>query len=319
MILIFLSVFFVNTPSLLAWSFLVHYSLGRDKGYSHETAAFFNLPDLWPNMPEISGVPYWTTITDEFCWSHGLQRNGNTYVIADAIFGLSAVEPIPIPNEPNNPNDSREPGIVMKKLINDKVKWNNDSDKQLATKTATYFTGHNAADAVVHFSYFLAGSATNWFTNHKIKETWAEYAVMDQLGKITFTNGCITQFSNVSINPNDSSQTIIPMSVENIDPKIIILAQKVARKNRMALDKGDNPTRFTTISTIAGITTLINNCSSNANSFIRNMNQDSYNSFTEKAISNGWIQRQYDQLNSAFIYDYSTLMNKYNSALLAMP
>ena len=257
-------------PDMYAWWPAGHYSIARAAGYSHNEAGYFNLPDAWDSMT------WYGSITDVFCWSHSVKRDGTTNLI------------------PNIPvyDTTREPGSVIKALASGKVvNWTAANTQTSALNTAKYFRGHNAADNNVHWAFFQGGGGnlSNWTVQHQEKEKWSEYCILDYLLEITFSSqDTIETFWEITIDQNNTSQVIIPIDVNNINAWIIQLAQKVARKNRIALDEGSSPSRWTTVETVQTIQEKIVALQTAVNNSIREMTQTKYDELKTLAASNGW-------------------------------
>jgi hypothetical protein len=170
----------------IAWGPLAHYQ----SVVSYRPAQ--NLPDLWISRQPIPfgysaiGVE----VAEYFAWSHGCRRSGVVSAAPDWLLELAAWQiafiDVVYPAEPTPhgvPQGVEEPEEDMKEIINSKLLISNYSANELALmkKTARGFAGHNAADSVVHFTYFKGDSIDGWIAEHKIKESWAELAVFENI------------------------------------------------------------------------------------------------------------------------------------------
>lgn len=261
---------FCICPQSYSWWAITHYSIGRELGYTHEQSGNMNLPDAWPTGTV--GVEDW------FCWSHAVQRTGRTSGI---------------PNVPRKLVDGREPGSVILQLV-DKIEWKDDAEKQKAIRTAIGFSGHNGADNVVHWDYFLGGIAAfpeylnNWITNHKTKEEWADYCIWIRFGNGSFNeNGVAKTLWEFEIGNN--SQNLIPISA---NPKIIQIAQKAARKNRRKMDyeNGLEANSWKRIDSLSKINSRISDYNAEMTNYIKTMNLRRFDELQLKAVNkkNNW-------------------------------
>lgn len=287
-------------PFAVAWRPIGHYAVARECGVTHEEAGLYNLPDAWP--PHIAGF-----ITDTFCWSHSVARNGRN--------GL-------IPNVPVERYD-REPGKMIKELVekNKVIHWSADqgSTRDAAFNTAKYFTGHNAADKPVHWEYFGGGiSLEEWTTNHNTKEEWADYAILMWLEKIVFNaEGSIDTFWGNQISANIQP---MPFDINCINFPIIVLAQKIARKNRFILDVEDEdpdksaPNTYNTVESVEDVYERLQDLAAEINGAVRGMNQDRWlTDLLEIALVNNWMTVTLNDPNGVK-YNFSDMIENFNSA-----
>jgi hypothetical protein len=211
----------------IAWGPLAHYQ----SVVSYRPAQ--NLPDLWISRQPIPfgysaiGVE----VAEYFAWSHGCRRSGVVSAAPDWLLELAAWQiafiDVVYPAEPTPhgvPQGVEEPEEDMKEIINSKLLISNYSANELALmkKTARGFAGHNAADSVVHFTYFKGDSIDGWIAEHKIKESWAELAVFENI---------LGGYWDADGNP------VAPYSMSSEGHAgIINLAQKAYRKNGQTVD-----------------------------------------------------------------------------------
>ena len=284
-------------PFAAAWGPVGHYAVARECGATHEEAGLYNLPDAWPS--HIAGF-----ITDAFCWSHSVARDGRN--------GL-------IPNVPQERYD-REPGKMIKELVeeNKVVHWSADQGcaRDAALDTAKYFTGHNAADKPVHWEYFEGGSLDGWTTHHQTKEAWADYAILLNLEKITFkADGSIDTFWG---NPVVAGTEPMPFNINNINCPIIVLAQKIARKNRFILDVADEapdksaPNTYNTVESVGSVNSRVQNLAAEINDAVRRMNWDRWDKLKKEAIKEEWMH--VDQEQPEVIIDFGELAERFDES-----
>ena len=179
-----------------------------------------NFPDVWDNM---SGL----AISDAFTWTHDLLRTGEH----GGVFGQ-----LTVPNQPVYAPLTREPGMMMGRLLPKVANWttqpnpsqaDKDVARKLAEATARGFARHNAMDKMVHYDYFQGGTINRWAEQHRDKETWADMKLLGApncFGK----NENLANFYEVPV-----GNVVVPIRG---NAKVIQLAQKVARKNRQCMD-----------------------------------------------------------------------------------
>ena len=230
-----------------------------------------NFPDMWdPN----SG----TRISNEFTWTHDVLRNGNVLWV--------------LPNEPVYANPTREPGMMMGRLLPKVANWTTqqkpsqaerEAAKNLAVATALGFARHNAQDRVVHFSYFIAGGIDEWFIQHQAKEKWADCMLLGAPNCFN-VQGKLSTFYETSVPVNGGY--FIPISG---NAKIIHLAQKVARKNRQFMDVGKVDSHWTHVESCAEIDARIATMRTKMMNDMRGYElYEVFKDLNEKATFYGW-------------------------------
>ncbi len=308
--------------NLYAWGPIGHYAIARECGVSHDKAGLYNLPDAWDSWAFIvvnlnDPNANFFEITDYFCWSHAVARNPKEW----SFYGII---PLRVPSIPEY-HLEHEPGHIIKVFINeDKVEqWqtvngNIPAEKTKAEDTARFFTGHNAADYHVHWSYFGGGSVDGWMTGHKTKEEWADYAILICRQQITFkANGDIATFWG-----NTVTLAVLPMplSLDKVNLLAIRLAQLAARKNRFILDQEDfspgisNPNVFNGVETINSLRSRISDLEEDINERISEFSLDKWLELKEVALENSWMSITYDSISGQAIEDFSQLLQKLNLA-----
>ena len=267
-VILFTVLILSSSNKVLSWNYLVHYSIGRELGYTHELSGKMNLPDCWENRT------FFFYITDAFCWSHGVQRR-------------DSINFNPIPLIPIYPDDGRYPGRCMIEAVK---KMNNVSAD--VHETIIGFRGHNAMDRIVHWSYFEGATSTSdsWkWPLHTQKEEWADFTILILFDKITFSSksGKIKKFWSIDVS-GDPNQIIVPLSG---NARIIQIAQKIARKNRIKLDYNtedmENPLNHKWNNIVESMDTIgnhINKTQNEMNNFIRDLDIDEYDGLIEKLI-----------------------------------
>ncbi len=307
-----LSLFF--STMLNAWWPVCHYAIARECGVPHDEAGLYNLPDAWKSYEwfYLEGVALKLyAITDNFCWSHGVARTGRTTVAGMAV-GIPLIPEYHL---------EREPGEIIRSLIsNGKVNhWGTSSyptgTLATAVNTAKYMTGHNAADHYVHWSYFSGGSINGWDTQHKIKEEWADYAILLYKNKITFKlNGDIETFWGNAVTSNTQP---MPFDITKVNCYSLQLAQMVTRKNRAFLEEADftsntgNPCIYNAVNTVSQILGKVSNLADNINESVREMNQDRADELQETAMSKHWMFKRINPSTGKLEDDYSTLISHF--------
>ena len=336
----FLFVYFSIIHSASSWQFMAHFIIGfnllggvTSTSSTNEPikyAALYNLPDIWDNMPTIhifdNAYPaIWEGwyITDAFCWSHAVRRNGSTWTVPN----------IPVPIYQYNHDsgnlteeDLRDPGHIMLQFI---PKLNiSEYERKLAEATSEYFIMHNRADAVVHYRYF--GGAQNnmslfdcidaWRIGHAKKERWADL-VISVIARDANNNhyldfhesgvnaGKIKSFCGIAIT-DYSNQIVAPLPVSAINTEIIIYSQLAARKNRQILDTSNSPSRFHTINEISQIHNMVSNCEAENNKKLRETTKHEFEELCEFAADAGWCVKKADGS-----YDFDSLLLEFNRAL----
>ena len=337
---IFTLVLLATTNSLFSWQFMVHFITGFNRlggttsssasGNPIKYAGLYNLPDIWDNMPTIHILDttypaIWEGwyITDEFCWSHAVKRDGNTWTVPNKPETTYHFNPS---NDSLTEDDLKDPGHVIMDLIQ-KMNATNE-EIQLFEATAEYFLIHNRADAVVHYRYFggaqdgmnLLNCIEAWRIGHARKERWADVSIAaisrDSNGNkyLVFHStgdnaGKVKSFCGIKITDYDN-QIIAPLPSSAISPKIIILAQLVARKNRQILDTGNSPERYQTINSTSDILRMVAYCEAENNRKLRETTVGEFNELCENAINNGWISRNQDGT-----YNFNDLTIEFERAL----
>jgi len=240
-----------------AWSCITHYAIGKDLGYSDMKSGNMNLPDCWESNS-------WGKITDWFTWT----RTGSTNLI---------------PNVPQYPYDGRYPGPIIYLLATKKIAWKNKTELQLAKLTAIGFVGHNAADKIVHWSYFLGGATLdNWKIHHADKELWADYWIWIIKGVGKFgKDGKSKEFFGKDVK---TTKTLIPLFANF---KVIMMAQKVAVKNRRIMDIGTK-NYFTSTENISKISNRIEKYEKRMTKDIKAMNINEFKKLLKKANKYNW-------------------------------
>lgn len=202
------------------WWDCSHTAITKAAGVSDNSLG--QLPDIWDRQEHV------IFIAPFFCWAHGVQSTGQS----GWRLGLC-------PRKPSYPADDREPGGYMAMLERDKIK-NPGPD---AKKTALSFSYHNAADGVVHFSYFSGGSIMGWAVGHRVKEEWADYMIFTKKTGGAF-NPCTSRPD--PLDPQgppllEGGEPVVPFEVKcSGDAKIIQLAQQAYIKNRLSTKAGKN-------------------------------------------------------------------------------
>lgn len=289
-------------PFAGAWWPVGHYAVARKCGVPHEEAGLYNLPDAWNSHD-------WTySITDNFCWSHSVARDGrNGIVPRPPVYHLT-----------------REPGKIIKDLVdkNKVAHWSTGNQcctEDTALNTAKYFTGHNAADKDVHWAYFQGGTIPQWMTHHETKEEWADYAILMYFGKITFkSDGSIDTFWDSAV---DDSVPPMPFDTNSINCPIIVLAQKVARKNRVILDAEDMspdedvPYTYDSVDSVATVESLVQGLATKVNDKVREMNRNKWRELLEIAVDHNWMTVTINDLTGEEKYYFVELVTKFNSAV----
>ena len=315
-IVFFITALFIHT--VRAWCPVCHYAIARDCGFSHEEAGLFNLPDAWDSYKLIyleGDSLRLYAITDNFCWSHSVARTGRT-VIASLDIGLPLVPSYHL---------EREPGAIIKNLIeNSKVLHWGAANSQTSTegdpvKTALYMSGHNAADYNVHWSYFGGGSLNGWYTEHKIKEEWCDYAIAARKKVITFNEGGeIASFYGYAVSDHDYP---MPFDVNRISCHALRLSQLIIRKSRAFLEENDfinksnNPYVYDSVNSMQEIHGLVSKLKADINDSIRVMNQERYDELTAIARNNQWITVKINPQTHLEEDDYSLLLNIYSESV----
>ncbi len=336
----FLLVYFSIIQSASSWQFMTHFIIGFNRlggvtsTYSTNEpikyAAFYNLPDIWDNMPTIhifdnTYPAIWEGwyITDEFCWSHAVRRTGSTFTVPN----------IPIPIYQYNHNsgtlteeDLRDPGHIMIQLI---PKLNiSEYARKLAEATSEYFIMHNRANAVVHYRYFggeqnsmsLFDCIDAWRIGHARKERWADLAISvnardaNNNHYLVFHNsgvntGKIKSFCGIEIT-DYNNQIVAPLPVSAINTEIIIYSQLAARKNRQVLDIGNSPSSYHTINEISQIHHMVSNCEAENNKKLRETTKQEYEELCEYAADTGWCFK-----NADGSYNFDSLLLEFSRAL----
>lgn len=339
-VMLFFWALICSIHSAYSWQFMVHFIIGFHRlggitstplpGEPTKYAGFYNLPDIWDNMPTVhildDAYPaLWEgwNITDEFCWSHAARRNGSTWTVPNIPDTIYQYDPL---SGNLSEDDSRDPGRIMLSFI---PKLNSsDNENKLAEATAEYFLIHNRADGVVHYRYFggaqnglsLIESIEAWRIGHARKERWADlviavnaedyngdpYLIFHETGE---NAGKIKSFCGIEIT-DYSNQIIAPLPCSAISTEIIILSQLAARKNRQILDNGSSPARYHTINQTSQIHEMIATCEAENNKKLRETTKMEYDVLCNFAVDNGWCIK-----NADGTYDFDSLLKEFNRAL----
>ena len=229
-IFVIICITFIVQVQLYAWWPIAHYVIAKKvaqkKGLPESVADYANLPDYVD-----SSEPYWVVarrVGYYFIWSHGVIDNGNNYLV---------------PKKPSypEPDDARYPGIVMRELLKYKLKPGKISKKELLDmqNTVNGFRIHNAADRVVHWDFFLGGTAEKWVVHHGLKEGLADYNILLNYG---YGGGDYNKMFTKKgyINLKNLNTSVIPKSGPGFkgNAKLMHFAQKVYRKNRRVMRRG---------------------------------------------------------------------------------
>lgn len=319
---ILILIILTTTCSLFAWGPVGHYAIARESGITHNKAGLYNLPDAWDswalivvNLNEPNANIF--EITDFFCWSHAVARNPKSW----SFYGIV---PVRVPSIPKY-HLEREPGQIIQAFIdqNKVARWRTEHgnipvERTQAKDTAIFFTGHNAADYHVHWSYFGGNSVDGWLTGHKTKEEWSDYAILISRHQITFTlNGNIATFWD---SPMSSTIYSMPLPQEIINLRAIRLAQLAARKNRFFLDEKDfsqvskSPNAFNDVETITSIRERITNLEDEINNIISHFSIERWLELKEIALKNGWMYIIDDAETGRPLEDFSALLKMFNLA-----
>lgn len=132
-----------------AWWPIAHYEITKE-AVGTDIATYAQLPDYVNSWQwfQWEGYDYeWFDITFGFCWSHGVQDAGET-VPMPPIPGVAVKPTYP------DPEDGRYPSPAMWELAQRKLKDLPPSIEAEMLKVAKGFRAHNAADRLVHFTYF---------------------------------------------------------------------------------------------------------------------------------------------------------------------
>ena len=300
---------------LNAWCPVGHYAIARECGVTHDEAGLYNLPDAWESYEwvYIEGVQIRLyAITDNFCWSHSVARTGRASVLGLEI-GIPLIPAYHL---------EREPGDILRSfLTNGKVSnWGNGGTSSgiLASNTAMYMSGHNAADRPVHWAYFGGGSIDGWNLNHRIKEEWADYAILLWKQKITFNaNGDIDTFWGNAVVPGMQP---MPFNVNMVNCHALRLAQLAARKKRFFLEETDfstpsgDPNTFEAVDSLGDIQDKVSELAENVNDTVREMTQRRWLELKSEAINRGWMTVQ-TSMNGNEICNFSLLSTKFSSSV----
>ena len=196
----------MGVRSACAWGEISHMRIENAAGVT----SLGELPDAWNNMTGLD-------ISKDFCWTHAVQMTGHNF------YGS--------PNVPTN-RDDREPGKIMLYLFKNKL----STPAGDAEATAKSFMFHNAADRVVHYSYFLGGTKDNWLVQHKGKEMWADYLIYI----VKFGGGFNAVTNTLGFKSGgDPTKTLAEIGFRcSGDPKTIRLSQQIYIKNRWSTEAG---------------------------------------------------------------------------------
>ncbi len=201
-------VMYVNMA--FGWSELSHITINHEAGATTVSnsvlISFGELPDAWPSRDGIHISPY-------FSWCH------NVEIMPQSWWQLW-------PSVPVYRSAMHEPGAQMLVLAQDKL----DEPSAYAVPTALAFMHHNAADGVVHWTYFGGGSLSAWI-EHGLKESWANYPLY-----VEYLEGGYSP----TFPPQD-----IDVGYTNADAGLIHLSQKIFRKNRLSTHQGECGTTHT--------------------------------------------------------------------------
>ncbi len=220
---------FFSTMPVYAWWPISHYVIAKyaakKKGIPESVKNYANLPDYVH-----SSESYWAIsqiIGHYFTWTHGVIDIGNN--------GLA-------PKVPEFADDGRYPGLIMQELLKNKLKSKKIKGNVLKDyqNTVNGFRAHNAADRTVHWGFFLGGDKDKWVIHHGLKECLAEYNILllygygGDEGKMFSKKGLI--------NRKTLNTTIIPSAGPGFmgNAELMHIAQKVYRKNRRVLRKGED-------------------------------------------------------------------------------
>jgi len=280
-VLFALSMFLVFVPlgrdEVKAWNPIAHWQIAakaaQDLGLDGDFPDYANVPDYWP-----SDIGFYQ-INPFFCWSHAVIDRNN---------GAS-----PGRISPLYPDDGRYPEFDMWYLAKYKMKTAFTSEMQ---KTILGYACHNAADRIVHWTYFTGGlpgegpidTYLAWRTGHADKETWADYVVFQQI---------VVPVGWPVWNPDGTP--VLQMVINcKADPSILQLAQKIYVKNgRKCNSNGTGTITAENNATITGHVSTFN--TQWANPAVRSLNRDTWGGYQLEAIAQGWTQ-------SACLVKYNT-------------
>ncbi len=283
-----------------AWWPTAHYSIAREGGFPHSEAALFNLPDAWKSYELIyTGETFVRifAITDDFCWSHGVAKTGRCFLV--------------IPKKPAHHYPEHCPGKLIQDAVNaGKVQqWgpgasiDTSATDAKALNTATYLIGHNAADFNVHWAYFSGADDTmsfeqclaSWTTNHRIKEEWADYAVLKMTQKIVF-DPSTEKISSIWGNAIPATGQAVPFDVSMVNCYALRLSQLAARKNRFRIEDGNvfitdpSPYCYHSVNSYSDILSKVTALADSVNDDIRNMRKERWLKLRKTAYQEGWMK-----------------------------
>ena len=138
---------------------------------------------------------------------------------------------------------------------------------------------------------------------------------MIYFNKITFKNdGSIDEFWGNQVKADTDP---MPFNINNINSPIIVLAQKIARKNRFILDVEDEtpgeraPNTYNSVDSLGAVNSLVQNLAAEINDAVRGMNWDRWDKLKKEAIREGWMH--IDQQTEEII-DWGNLVLKFNES-----
>ena len=109
----------------------------------------------------------------------------------------------------------------------------------------------------------------------------------------------------------------MPFNINNINSPIIVLTQKIARKNRFILDVEDEtpgeraPNTYNSVDSLGAVNSLVQNLAAEINDAVRGMNWDRWDKLKKEAIREGWMH--IDQQTEEII-DWGNLVLKFNES-----
>ncbi len=186
------------------WCPFAHYQ-GAPPGLAWKV----NLPDIVDSKNPLGVLSF--EVSEWFGWGHCCHRMG-VYTIPPNLV------------EPNTPTSHGCPSGVehsewdMYHLRSKMTTAHREAENDyLMLLTARGWLAHNMMDSLVHFTYFLGGSAYNWISQHKWKEEWADLVLFEQA-----SGGQWGTYEHGMRSTGHGG--------------IICLAQKCFRKNRQTVD-----------------------------------------------------------------------------------
>ena len=221
-----------------AWSPIVHYLTVReaqklDPSIPPGLERYANLPDYHDPVNKVFWLRDWNFIenSQEFCWSHGLLSSNTSW------------QAVHLDYQP----DRGEPGLVMMELVKNKIRpdrFSNSTIRVAVANTINGFRAHNAADNVVHFTFFAQDTVENWLIHHGFKEIYAEYFMLEQKAFSGARTNMFTASGAINQSAFDTTLMVKEDTVDGIPfltaapdqtkmtAKLMCLAQQVYRKNR---------------------------------------------------------------------------------------